>query len=819
MSEKQDLGTVDLTVRTLNVLQNVNAPNISRIETKTIQNTADAVIIRAEVQAEIAVVTGLANVAQATATAAKFRVITALTDAAQYLNEIVWYQSQLYRCTTLSPVAWTLESAIQPSSTGLVAAWPGEEVPEYPDAASPTYLQKDWLTVDGWATEGVDTVVSVASGELVLTKGATPTTFVRAKLALAVSSKTVRVKWRSAQADLTTMEVGTTGAGTHVTKSIAGQTSGIVDIPTGASFTDFEIMFNSTGNNTTPVYIKFIYVGDGSYVTVDPDGSGNKQHGTMYGITPVAGERGKMRLLDGVNDYEIKTLDTPTKILTISCRAKVIENGAAKTLFSTYKYNSGSSGSGFYVSPQSATLVRFSAGRTGTSEQNAYITYTWDTTAEHEYSAVFHEATRTFEFLVDGISVGSTSAFDATINLTASYIILGRPAGDSSGYNLNVHIGKAYWWNRELSAQELRGLALGLRPSLPYSLVDWRTDPANPANVVATTAPKYLGKYLDAAPTAHAIGDTYCRYSATSGATNRGVFAWSGTAWVRTEVQSAIMAAGSDIGFIIAYKNTASPPVAIYGTAADYTADATIQADYAFFQAAFIGYLEAYEISVRNRLKTKDGYAYVDAEADTDDDVKGIVASSVPIENTPANGTYLSMTNLYNFLGSRLPGLIWKSVASSVWANLAAIVYTLTTFIIKNVTRGVSLAVGDLNGHVTITKSATATDSGTDSVINVDRINAIHKGRQKAAGYLQGTYTMDELYHALIGQTDGSTIYNLVCLHGVISSDTYRWIVAGMYKYSATEVRVIASRADSGALLEISCADGGTGSTDVTLSW
>jgi hypothetical protein len=52
----------------------------------------------------------------------------------------------------------------------------------------------------------------------------------------------------------------------------------------------------------------------------------------------------------------------------------------------------------------------------------------------------------------------------------------------------------------------------------------------------------------------------------------------------------------ADIAFIIAYKNTSG--VAIYGTAADYTSDSTVQADYAFFQNAFIGFLEAANVHV-----------------------------------------------------------------------------------------------------------------------------------------------------------------------------------------------------------------------------
>jgi hypothetical protein len=137
----------------------------------------------------------------------------------------------------------------------------------------------------------------------VLTKGAAPTTFVRANKALDVSSKTVRIKWRCAQTDLTTVEIGTSGAGTHVTKSIAGTTSGIVDITVGTGFTDLEFMFNSTGNNANPVYIDWIYVGTGNYSTEAFDASGSGHNLTVFGGYPTT-ENGKTWWnTDGLTNY------------------------------------------------------------------------------------------------------------------------------------------------------------------------------------------------------------------------------------------------------------------------------------------------------------------------------------------------------------------------------------------------------------------------------------------------------------------------------------------------------------------------------------
>jgi len=205
---------------------------------------------------------------------------------------------------------------------GLICAPALGGLPEWPDGASPTYLTIKFSTVDGWATMGTDTVVTAASNKLVLTAGAAPTTFVRANKALAVSSKTVRIKWACAQTDLTTLEIGTSGAGTHVTKSIAGQTSGITDITTGANFTDIEVLFNSTGNNTNPVYVSFIYIGDGTYSSLALDASGSGNHGTVYGATPVDTPAERGLSFDKLNDYTATSIFAMPSIYTF--RALII---------------------------------------------------------------------------------------------------------------------------------------------------------------------------------------------------------------------------------------------------------------------------------------------------------------------------------------------------------------------------------------------------------------------------------------------------------------------------------------------------------------
>ena len=189
---------------------------------------------------------------------------------------------------------------------------------------------------------------------------------------------------------------------------------------------------------------------------------------------------------------------------------------------------------------------------------------------------------------------------------------------------------------------------------------------------VPSLTPKYLGKFLDSAPTAHVIGDIYCRYSATSGATYRGVFKWSGAAWARTEIREDIMAASADISFIIAYKNTEG--TAIYGTAADYTSDSAVQADYAFFQNAFIGFLEANGIKVRKSLRGGDRFD--DAGIIIDDTKNGtFMGADGKLKANNADITGAIKADSGTFKGSLLTGAFDILVGSDV-ANWTAPVGT-----------------------------------------------------------------------------------------------------------------------------------------------
>jgi hypothetical protein len=194
---------------------------------------------------------------------------------------------------------------------------------------------------------------------------------------------------------------------------------------------------------------------------------------------------------------------------------------------------------------------------------------------------------------------------------------------------------------------------------------------------VVTYTPRYLGK-ATSAPTANAIGDCYTKYSVTAGAANRGVFLWDGSAWVRTEERKYIMQALADISYIIAYKDQSDPPVAIYGTASDYTSDSTTQTDFAFFQAAVIGYVEANDLLVRKTFRV--GGRYDTAGAVVDDTAAGFYmgasgackSAGVEFEGTLGGGVQWGGPSL---IGTAL------SISGAIVPSLAALNGTDVAFI------------------------------------------------------------------------------------------------------------------------------------------
>ena len=114
--------------------------------------------------------------------------------------------------------------------------------------------------------------------------------------------------------------------------------------------------------------------------------------------------------------------------------------------------------------------------------------------------------------------------------------------------------------------------------------------------------PANLGTHLDSEPAVHKNGDSYLRYSATSGTANRGVFVSDGTDFARTTDPVYIYRHLADIVYICQLKDTADPPAALYGVEADYGIDSSIQT--AHIMAAIIDRLRVGDIVISGTLKS-----------------------------------------------------------------------------------------------------------------------------------------------------------------------------------------------------------------------
>jgi len=178
------------------------------------------------------------------------------------------------------------------SDVGLQAYWNMDSVPEIPDnPAGVTYLQDAWATVDGWtATSGT---ISVADGFLKNT--VTGTAWYFNKTISAGSSKTFRLRVIS--------PVTGTASFRGIVGGVSDTVIGTYNLVAGVPF----IIDAFVAGNVTAIYLfqggasigmvaslDWIYIGTGAYLPNSLiDNSGNGNHGTIYGATPVDGISGK----------------------------------------------------------------------------------------------------------------------------------------------------------------------------------------------------------------------------------------------------------------------------------------------------------------------------------------------------------------------------------------------------------------------------------------------------------------------------------------------------------------------------------------------
>ncbi|MBA4274028.1 MAG: hypothetical protein C0436_00080 [Alphaproteobacteria bacterium] len=195
---------------------------------------------------------------------------------------------------------------------GLVGAW-GGAIPEYPtDPAGTTYFQDAWATVDGWNAVGGG-AVSVASGRLRHTSASVGNEFIHRVFTPSYdpSGRSIKAKVRLVAGTMSSITI--IGAGYHsLGVSIIPTTSWqIFDInPTNNwSAVQDVLVFDFEGQSADCIIeFDFIYIGTGAYNANSLlDLSGNGNHGTVLGATPVPGISGRALSFDGVNDYVVSS--------------------------------------------------------------------------------------------------------------------------------------------------------------------------------------------------------------------------------------------------------------------------------------------------------------------------------------------------------------------------------------------------------------------------------------------------------------------------------------------------------------------------------
>jgi hypothetical protein len=192
-----------------------------------------------------------------------------------------------------------------PVNQGLVGAW-GANVPEIPnDPAGTTYVQDAWASDDGWS--GTRGTLSRASGVLIFTATDATSAISRSIITIPTGS-TIRMRMRSANGSALNLSILNTTLATTVV-------SGIGPVSTEYSVYNFttinpvtaQSIGIYTGNTATSgvvLEVDWIYIGTGAYLANSLlDNSGNGNHGTIYGATPVDGISWKALIGDGVNDY------------------------------------------------------------------------------------------------------------------------------------------------------------------------------------------------------------------------------------------------------------------------------------------------------------------------------------------------------------------------------------------------------------------------------------------------------------------------------------------------------------------------------------
>ncbi|MFA5773011.1 MAG: hypothetical protein WC974_09800, partial [Thermoplasmata archaeon] len=197
------------------------------------------------------------------------------------------------------------------------------------------------------------------------------------------------------------------------------------------------------------------------------------------------------------------------------------------------------------------------------------------------------------------------------------------------------------------------------------------------AAAVPVYVPAYLGAHLDGVPSSAKEGDVYLLYSATpntvtpptlaSPPDHRGVFRYTASAWVWTTDSADMYKAIRDIKDICALLSADTPPVALYGTEADYGVTSSI--DVAHIKTALIDYLRGGDAHFSGDVNMENGT------------VRGVLDTPVLATTDPTDAGEIAAPAATHWIGSALVS------HCSTLADGEIAVDATSTFDGKNVTK------------------------------------------------------------------------------------------------------------------------------------
>jgi hypothetical protein len=324
--------------------------------------------------------------------------------------------------------------------------------PEYPDLVTTgTYIQEAWATTDSWSPTNATLSVTTFSGVLRINSTAANANITRTGFASIAAGRTIKVKIRSALASTLTI---LNAAGSSVS-TITGVTStySIVEAVTATAATTLSVTLDNTAVGVAGD-IDWIYVCTGQYATLLNDYSGNGNHGSVFGCTPVAGITGRALQFDGVNDYV--QFDTTKHNFTGAFSVSMFVSGATRTAFQTLYTRDTfvAGGRGIRCNLNASNRPELSIYGDGTTATTLTADAGSECTADSIVSFVFVPSTK-MEIYKNGVLIKSLTVGVPAMAFYVSTQIcrLGSGSGFLSGFIDDPRI-----YNRALSQAEITSL-------------------------------------------------------------------------------------------------------------------------------------------------------------------------------------------------------------------------------------------------------------------------------------------------------------------------------------------------------------------------